>query len=467
MHILLLLSSLFSLLFSFNELFHYNVKDFDIIENKNSYKLILKGQHYFDYSQDGFKFFIPKFTTEFNLKILRYNSTGIINGYLSLNKNFSNLLNVTPSQLKYYITDYKSFGRELDYLLKGYTIPYENVTSISLEAYNIPKKIYNKLGKFFYFKINHDYYNTLKYLVYSFYIVLDKKAVDNYIQQRNLKGFKDFIKNIYNLDLKVPKPKKVIKNKPSKKVPYALKLHLFFYMKEFGFIPKENSPKIEIKTDKFYKLYSNGMDIIYSLKAAFDSYFITNPQKKLNKFTKQLENLLNQLNNPDSFFNIKKNRCTKYVYDKECFKNPTFYHNYIYLQLKKDIPPTDIDEIIAYGDYKTFNDIGKYYFEIGDYKKAEIFLQKAYALKKDPIIIHNLAVLYANHSPLFDIKKVVKYLKESNLEIDYYNLGVLYYIGSGVKENDKKAREYFSKAPHIPYAKENIEIMNKFKIGLK
>jgi len=466
MRIILLLNSFLSFLFSFNELFYYKFKNFDVIEKNNSYKLILKNQHYFDYSQNGFKFFIPKFTKEFNLNILRYNSTGIINGYLSLNKNFSNVLDVSPTQLKYYITDYNSIGRQLNYLLKGYTIPYENVTSISIEAYNIPTKISNKLGKFFYFKINHNYFNTLKYLVFSFYIVLDKKKVDNYIQQNNLKNFKNFFKHIYNLNLNI-KHKKIYKKNSKTKIPYALKLHLFLYMKDYGFIPQKTSSKIKINENKFYSIYSKGISLIYKLRADFDSYLIINPKSKIEKFSEQFENILNNLNNINNFFTITKNKCNKYLYDKKCFKNPIYFHNYIYLQLKNNSLTTNIEDIIAYGDYKTFNDIGKYYFEIGNYKKAEIFLQKAYLLKQDPIIIHNLAVLYATHSNLFDIKKSIEYLKQSHFPIDYYNLGVLYYIGYGVKENDKKAREYFLKASNIPYAKKNIKIMNKYKIGFK
>jgi len=44
---------------------------------------------------------------------------------------------------------------------------------------------------------------------------------------------------------------------------------------------------------------------------------------------------------------------------------------------------------------------------------------------------------------------------------------VLYYIGKGVKESDKIAREYFIKAKNIYLAKENLKIMNKYKIGIR
>jgi hypothetical protein len=100
MRIILLLSSIYSLLFSFEELFFYKENNFDIVNQRDSYKLILKHQQVFDYSKQGFSVFIPKFTKEFTLKILRYNSTGEINGVLSMDKTFKNILNVSSMSLK-------------------------------------------------------------------------------------------------------------------------------------------------------------------------------------------------------------------------------------------------------------------------------------------------------------------------------------------------------------------------------
>ena len=472
MRIILLLSSLFSFLFSFEELFHYNLKNFDIIETAKSYKLILKNQHYFDYSKNGFKFFLPKFTTEFNLKILRFNSTGFISGYLSMNKDFSNILNVSPNDLKYYMTDYKSFQRQLDFLLKNYTIPYKEVTSISMEGYNIPSKVYQKLNKFVYFKIDHseDYYNSLKYLVYSFYIVLDKTKLNRFLQNKKM-TFKYFINNIYKINFKNSLHKHIKKHsKKAKKenVPYALKLHLFLYMKEFGFIPqnKKYTIKTNINDEKMINLYSKLNDLKFDLKNSFNGMVSINPQKKIDKFSKKLDNIANEISHLNFYAKLKKPKCINYTsLNEKCFKDITYFHNYIYFQLKKDKVP-NMDVLLKYGDYKTFNDIAKYYFEIGSFDKAEVLLQKAYALQPNPIIIHNLSVLYLTYSPLFNIKKAINYMKKASLPIDYYNLGVLYYIGKGVKENNKKAREYFLKSPSIPYSKKNIQIMNKYKIGI-
>jgi TPR repeat protein len=106
---------------------------------------------------------------------------------------------------------------------------------------------------------------------------------------------------------------------------------------------------------------------------------------------------------------------------------------------------------------------------LSDVKKAEIFLTKAYVLAQDKRIpAHNLSVLYARYNELHDLKKAIKYLKESKMPIDIYNLGVYYYMGAGVKEDDKKAREYFKMVKDkIIYAKKNYEEMKKNKIGIK
>ena len=474
MRTILLLSSIFSFLLSFEELFHYNIKNFDVIETSNSYKLILKNQDYFDYSSNGFKFFLPKFTTEYGLKILRFNSTGFISGYLSMDKSFSKVLNTSPIELKYYMSDYKSFERQLDYLLNGYTIPYKRVTSISIEGYNIPPFVYNQLNKFVYFKIDHsqDFDNTLKYLVYSFYITLDKPRLDRFLKKRKL-SFKDYLNNIYKLNFnirKLPKTSKKKSKSSNKQVSspaYALKLHLFLYMKEYGFTPLKREYKLitNFSKERLVQLVSKLTDLKYTFKANFNKAFLIAPSDEVNSFAKKIDKVTREIEHLNFYAKLKKPKCSTYSFNEMCFKNPNYFNNYIYLQLKKDILP-NMNIILRYGNYKTFNDVAKYYFEIGAYNKAEFFLQKAYAIKQDPIIIHNLSVLYLTYSPLLNIKKGVFYLKKASLPIDYYNLGVLYYIGKGVKENNKKAREYFLKSPSIPYSKKNIEIMNKYKIGI-
>ena len=471
MRIILLLSSIFTFLLSYEELFHYNSRDFDVIKNKTTYKLVLKNQQYFNYSLNGFKFFIPKFTKEFNLKILRYNSTGRIDGILSLDEHFSKILNISKSDLKYYLTDYKTSFRALDFLLKGYSIPYNDVTSISIEAYNIPKKIYSKLGKYFYFKIKHKKNNSLKYLVFSFYVVLDRKEVDKYLKDNHL-TLSQLIDLMYYIKLK--KIKKVIKAKKTKKkvvkrVSYSLYLYRLLYMKDFYIPPIQRKIKIKKYCDnsslKEFKIKLENAES--DLKNYIINHFILRKDNLLKIDEKLSDLIMNYPQNITCEVNILENSCFKLENNSSCFKNINYFNNYVNFEIKNNNLNLDSDTILAYGDYKTFNNIAKYFFERGDFQKSEVFLLKAYALKKDPIIIHNLAVLYGTHSPLYDVKKYIYYLKQSNFDIDYYNLGVAYYIGLGVKESDKKARFYFQKANGIIFAKKNLDIMKKYHIGEK
>ena len=475
-----LLLSFFIYLFGFEEFYNFKKSSFEFYEDSKTYKLTLKNQRYLNYklNHSGYKFFIPYFTKEFNLKILRYNSVGHINMLLSANTDFKNILNISPNQLNYYITDYKNKQRQLDYLLKGKTIPYYNTTSISIEAYNIPYSISKHLNRYFYFKIIHKKNNKLQYILYSFYIVFDKQKVDNYIKTHHLKNFQDFIKNIYNIKL-TKKINYKIKHKP----PYSLHLRRFWFMKEFGYQPTPIKCNIKIQNIDSVKSYLNKQlieleKLDFYMQSKLDKNIVLdmlNGNKLYKDFKSKLKLIIDNLKHlPFDLISANKNLEDCYFdysnINKKCFKNSDYFQNYLYFSLKENKIIPD-GEIKAFGDYKSFNDIGKYYFEIGDIEKSESFLLKAYYLANNNqrrIIAHNLGVLYiTSNIDGVSIKQAIKYLKESGEEIDFYNLGVLYYMGKGVKESDKKAREYFAKAPHIPYAVDNLKIMEKYKIGEK
>lgn len=86
-----------------NEKLNISIKD-------NNYLIHTKEKKTSSYTDlDGLKLFLPKFTTEYTLAILRLNSIGSINAYLSINKSLikNNLLDIKKSQTKYYITNYK------------------------------------------------------------------------------------------------------------------------------------------------------------------------------------------------------------------------------------------------------------------------------------------------------------------------------------------------------------------------
>ena len=79
----------------------------------------------------------------------------------------------------------------------------------------------------------------------------------------------------------------------------------------------------------------------------------------------------------------------------------------------------------------------------------------------------NLGVYYLNSKKRIDKKKSLKYFKESKEKEAYFNLGVFYYIGLFVKENDKIAYKYFNKSSDLGFsrASKNKNIMEKYKVG--
>ena len=457
-----LLSKIFFLLLfpfyllGFENLYKFKIDDFEITTTKNSYKLVLKSQRYLDYKQlKGFKFFVPYFTTELSLKMLRFNSTGYINGVLSMDKSFKNILDVSPSDFDYYFTDYKKSSKQLSYLLDKKTIPYNEVTSLSIEMYNIPPKVYKKLNRYIYFKKIPLKKNSLKNVLYSFYFKLDKPLLDKYIKTNypNSKNYiKTFFDNVYKIDLKKSKvTQKKHKKVKKPKLSYKLHLHRFLYMYDYGLVDEvEQNNKI---TPLLQKLKTN-------LYKDFNKSVIFQPNLIIKPYLNELQNIINTTTQNSCKFDFKN-------IDKKCFNNKNYFKKYVYYSIKNHTPPKD-NILIGYGDGEIFNDIGKYFFENGYIKKSEVYLQKAFVLLDNKNIInHNLGVLYATHSELYDLPKGINYLKKSNFQVDYYNLGVFYYIGLGVKENDILARSYFKKAPKIPYAVENYSIMKKYKIGLK
>ena len=421
---------------------------------------------------EGFRFFLPKYTKEYSVKILRFNSIGYIDGYLSMNKDFKNILDVDPIELKYYLTDFKNGYKAINYLLKGYTIPYRKVTSISIEGYNIPTSVSKNFSKYIYFAINHntDYNNKLQYLVYSIYLVLDKQKIDGYMKKYHIQNIKNFIPYLYNLKkVKVTQiHKKTVK--PAKKdLEYRLYLGRFLDMKDYGFI--YNIPKYQVNKTNLNKsvvILKNTIDFISNKIDKVNNYvsnmgMFKDYKNDIFTLTSDIGMKLDNLRYLNFSVKIKQPKCLDYKSgNKECFKNNVYFHNYIYFLMKSNKQIND-NLILAYGDYKTYNDVAKYYFENSDIQKAKLYLQKAYLLSKDSIIAHNLAVFYARED---NFKEAAKYLQQSNLEIDYYNLGLYYYMGRGVKESDKLAREYFKKAKHIKKAQENLKIMKKYKIGL-
>jgi hypothetical protein len=509
LRIILLLFFFYSFSFaSYKEI--YNIESPNLkyaIENGN-YKVYMSEEGVIDYKKrDGFRLFLPDFVKEYNLGVLRFNSIGRIDGYLSMSKiiNPYKVIDIEGDDIRYCFTDYAKEGeRQLDFLLNGYILHYTEKTSFAFQGYNIPTKINTNLNKWVYFTFDKKYknHNKLKYLIYSYSMILDKKLVDNFVKKNlNIIPCKNpqfnylhtYISNLSKLKYikftkKTVKKIKIHKPKP-KKIYVRLNLKRLLYMKEFGYekvpTPEKNKNDIEIDTKyEEIKPYINDLKAAISALKIPDGYF--DIIKNFDKYKARLEAIINlnkTLNmkmeelekSKSNTTPLKKdiNKCLNFdgPLNKKCLNNEVYLNNYIYYAIKKDkLPPEEL--ILGYGNGKIFNDVAKYYFEKGEYKKSESYLLKAYTLlegKNKKTVAFNLGVLYATINTLKDNAKAVKYFKQTNFKKAYFNLGVNYYIGLGVKEDDKKAYYYFKKAAEkgLEIAKFNLNQMKKLHLNLK
>jgi hypothetical protein len=517
LRVILFLFFLYSFSFaSYKEIYSIENPNLKYAIEDNNYKVYMSEEGVIDYKNTtGFKLFLPNFVKEYNLGVLRFNSIGRIDGYLSMSKiiNPSKVIEIEGDDIKYCFTDYAKEGeRQLDFLLNGYILHYTEKTSFAFQGYNIPTRVNTRLNKWVYFTFDRYYktHNKLKYLVYSYSMILDKKLVDNFVKN-NLKiiPYKDpkfnyihtYISNLYRLkyitliqkkakEKKIVKVHKIKKPKPKPKKAYVrLNLKRLLYMKEFGYekfpLPKKNNDKKDEKYEEIKPYINDLKDAISNLKIPdgyldliknFDTYkaqleTIINLNKTLNIKMEELDNIKsNETSNEKSDNSYE---CLNFdgPLNKKCLNKEFYVNNYIYYAIKKDkLPPEEF--ILGYGNGKIFNDVAKYYFERGDFKKSESYLLKAYPIldgKDKEIVAFNLGVLYATINTLENNAKAVKYFKQTSFKEAYFNLGVNYYIGLGVKENDKKAYYYFKKAAEkgLERAKFNLTQMKKLHLNLK
>lgn len=586
----------FLLLFFYSSLFAsytsiYNVSNpnFFILIEDNKYKVHTKQKIISDYKiKDGFKLFIPNFVVEYNLGLLRFNSIGYISGYLSMNKNKNAFDNIDKNNIKYYLTDYdESNQRQLDFLLKHKTIPYENVKSIAIQGFNIPKEINKNLNRWLYFTFEKqdDKNNKLKDLIYSYSMVFDKKSVDSFVKNNlevinSSKGGKlDYIhtylgslEQLSNNDSSIYKKIKAkktaeieakkLKVKIAKKLAKKKKLAQIeakrLEIKKAKKLAKVEAKRLEIekakklaeeiastvsrkltemefkrletekvrkseelkaknleieKAKKLAEIKSKELEIEKAKKLDLRRFLhmkefgyihknIKNTNIVLNTSIQNFQNFVNNINVPNSYFdyikNYKKNliqtnqiidlsnnikneldtisedllkqddKCNDFDlnYNVECLDNKIYFNNYTYYSIKKGKIPSD-ELILGYGDGKIFNDVGKYYFEIGEYETSEDYFLKSYMIipnKYKDIPTYNLGVLYATLNTKKSNIESMKYFKETKFSETYFNIAVSYYLGLGVEKNNKLAYEYFLKASNkdLARAKHNISRMPDF-----
>lgn len=575
----------------------YNINEPKVkyqIEN-NNYKVLLSNENMIDYQETkGFKLYLPNFLKEYNLALLRFNSIGEINGHLSINKNYkeNHIFYPKKNDLQYLLTNYKTKNqRQLTYLLNKKTINFTKQTDLSLEAYSIPKNVNQKLNKWIYFTFDKkNLNNKLQYLVYSYYMVFNKKEVDKFVSKnykiktyysnhefnkihtymQNLTKSKNkTLKYTNKKNTKTQKQTKKTTNKIKQKKVVRLNLKRFLYMKEFGYISKktdnkpinyskikelllpiENTNKIlieeytsklngivnklalyeelfdiqnrkndefreilRIKTqlnDELFKLNKEGFtdsivnifdDKKYNkLKSILDgfesiindytyknSYMDNSMKRKYKNEVKKLESLIysfaldtNNLSDEKNYkeignelSKIEKQQIkiicneSKKELNTKCIKNTRYMNNFIYNTLRDDNIYT-LKKVERYANIQSQNDIAKYYFEIGEDEKALHYLQKAYEKAKGKIkeqIAYNLGVLYATRNGRIDNKESIIYFKESKNKEANFNIGINYYIGLGVKENNTLAYKYFTKSADqgLERGISNKKLMNKYR----
>lgn len=349
---------------SFKPIYYMNSPSMSYSIENGNYRVYIKESRYISQNEDGFQLYLPNFLKSYNLEILREGSRGFINGYLSINtSSYKNMVkNFNANDLKYYISDFTKNGEnQLKYLLKGKGIPYENFTSISIEANNISNSINKKLNKWIYFRFDKNKTNFAN-LVYSYNMILDKKAIDTYT--------KDHFKIFEYQD-----------NRFNKIHTYLMNLNHKSFIKE----KKKNKKKVAFP-------YSLDSKRIYKMIAFNNS---------------------NSPNNKAIVFYKKK----KYLKSRQL--------------LEKALRNSDKSSI--------------------------------------SIISYNLGIINSKINTKKSNKIAINYFKDSKIKEAYFNLGIYNYIGLIVKEDDKKAYNYFklSAKKGFKRAKDNIRIMKKYKIGIK
>lgn len=175
---------------------------------------------------------------------------------------------------------------------------------------------------------------------------------------------------------------------------------------------------------------------------------------------------------------VKNYDKTEYTYIDAYLNNLTKKKNIFYEPIKKVkiIAKKSVNKTKK----KTIKKKSKYYLDIkritnyiniDGIKNNENDLLKALNKPENQNIIgkvkFNLGVHSLRSKKRVDKKKSFQYFKESKEKEAYFNLGIFYYIGLFVKENDKIAYTYFNKSSNLGFsrAEKNINIMKEYKVG--
>lgn len=131
-----------------------------------------------------------------------------------------------------------------------------------------------------------------------------------------------------------------------------------------------------------------------------------------------------------------------------------------------------INKMIAFNKFNSLNDKAIDFYKEKKFLKSRQLLEEALIQsdeKSVSTIYYNLGIIYSKINTVRSNQIAIDYFKSSELKEAYFNLGIYNYIGLGIKEDDKQAYKYFNLSAKKGFkrAQNNIEIMQKYKIGLK
>lgn len=152
------------------------------------------------------------------------------------------------------------------------------------------------------------------------------------------------------------------------------------------------------------------------------------------------------------------------VFDEKCTNYDWYYTNYVNTLLNEDKLP-DQKQLDKYATFKSLNNLAVYFYNVGQLDKSLTYLDLALKKADDKnkeLILFNKAILLSFINTHSSNEEANKYFNQVNIKEAHYNLAINYYIGLGIKEDNKKAIEHFKKAYDL-----GLEISNENYLKLK
>ncbi len=255
------------------------------------------------------------------------------------------------------------------------------------------------------------------------------------------------------------------KQKDLRQLDYLLQHKVIPYKKKTSLVLEAyNLPKrVSKKLDKWIYFKFLRQENIRGLTYAFSMTF---DKKTIDTFVKKKRFKLIKDTTSDYFYihTFMKNLSMKKRYYKSKSTNKKVYKQKEKKAEKKVVKTTPSYRLDIKRVYQAKKINGRYLSK----KELLEFINYSDSQEQKAIAFYNLGVYYSKINTNSANKKAIEYFKKSNIKEANFNLGIYYYIGLSIKENDKQAYKYFNKSSKQGFvrASKNIEIMNKYKIGI-